>query len=214
MPRSGDPRTSEDDGTIVRLQACIERLAAGELQAREDLIAFSCDRMQAMARRMLRRFPNVRRWDETGDIVQNASIRLYRALGNMTPRDAKGFLGLAAVQIRRELLDLARRHAGPESYARNHETNALRLDDGHRARVDDALDHADSLDQITRWTRLHEAADRLPEEEKELFHLVWYLGAKQEEAARLLDCSLRTIKRRWENTKRLLGTALGGEPPA
>ena len=178
-------------GTTARLESCIERLGAGDMTARDDLIVFACDRMQGMAQRMLRRFPKVRRWDETGDIVQNAAIRLYKTLGTITPRSPRGFLGLAAVHIRRELLDLARKHAGPESYAANHDTNY----------------------QLVRWARLHESADRLPDEEKELFHLVWYLGTKQEEAARMLDCSVRTVKRRWESVKQLLAESLEGERP-
>ena len=201
-------------GTTVRLEACIERLAKGDTTARDDLIAFACERMQGMASRMLRRFPKVRRWDETGDVVQNAAIRLYRTLGNLTPRDARGFLGLTAVHIRRELLDLARKHAGPESYAANHDTNFQRHDGERWARVDEAADdQAESLDQLARWARLHESAERLPEEEKELFHAVWYLGARQEEAARMLDCSVRTVKRRWESVKRLLAESLEGERP-
>jgi RNA polymerase sigma factor (sigma-70 family) len=202
-------------GTTVRLEACIERLGAGDMTARDDLIVFACERMQGMASRMLRRFPKVRRWDETGDIVQNAAIRLYKTLGSITPRSPRGFLGLAAVHIRRELLDLARKHAGPESYAANHDTNYQRHDGQEWARVDEAADdRAESLDQMARWARLHESAERLPEEERELFHLVWYLGTKQEEAARMLDCSVRTVKRRWESVKRLLAESLEGEQPA
>jgi RNA polymerase sigma factor (sigma-70 family) len=212
MTSAYDPRTSTS-GTTVRLEACIARLGAGDKTARDDLIAFACERMQGMARRMLKRFPNVRRWDETGDIVQNAAIRLYRTLGNITPRDARGFLGLAAVHIRRELLDLARKHAGPESYAANHDTNYQRHDGQEWARVDEAADRAESLDQLARWSRLHESADLLPQDEKELFHLVWYLGANQEEAARMLDCSVRTVKRRWESVKRSLAESLEGEKP-
>ncbi|MFM8702486.1 MAG: RNA polymerase sigma factor [Planctomycetia bacterium] len=213
MPPPYDPRTSTGC-TNVRLEACIARLAAGDQTARDDLIGFACERMQGMARRMLKRFPNVRRWDETGDVVQNAAIRLYRTLGAITPRDARGFLGLAAVHIRRELLDLARKHAGPESYAANHDTNYQRHDGQEWARVDEAADEqAESLDQLARWARLHESAERLPEEEKELFHLVWYLGTKQDEAARMLDCSIRTVKRRWESVKRLLAESLEGERP-
>jgi RNA polymerase sigma-70 factor (ECF subfamily) len=200
MTPAYDPRTSTS-GTTVRLEACIARLGAGDKTARDDLIAFACERMQGMARRMLKRFPNVRRWDETGDIVQNAAIRLYRTLGNITPRDARGFLGLA------------RKHAGPESYAANHDTNYQRHDGQEWARVDEAFDRAESLDQLARWSRLHESADRLPEDEKELFHLVWYLGANQEEAARMLDCSVRTVKRRWESVKRSLAESLEGEKP-
>jgi RNA polymerase sigma factor (sigma-70 family) len=149
-----------------------------------------------------------------GDIVQNAAIRLYKTLGSITPRSPRGFLGVAAVHICRELLDLARKPAGPESYAANHDTNYQRHDGQEWARVDEAADdRAESLNQLVRWTRLHESADGLPEDEKELFHLVWYLGTKQEEAARMLDCSVRTVKRRWENVKRLLAESLEGERP-
>ena len=91
-----------------RLAACLERLAAGDASARDELIAIACERMRGIAHRMLRSFPTVRRWDETDDVVQNAAMRLVRALNQITPRDPRGFIGLAAVQIRRELLDLAR----------------------------------------------------------------------------------------------------------
>ncbi|MFM9197612.1 MAG: RNA polymerase sigma factor, partial [Planctomycetia bacterium] len=170
MPPPYDPRTSTGC-TNVRLEACIARLAAGDQTARDDLIGFACERMQGMARRMLKRFPNVRRWDETGDVVQNATIRLYRSLGSIAPRDARGFLGLAAVHIRRELLDLARKHGGPESFAANCETN-YRHDEGfQQARVDEVADQTDGTDQLARWSLLHESAERLPEDERELFHL-------------------------------------------
>ena len=200
-------------GTTVRLEACIERLRSGDLQARDDLVSLACGRMQSMARRMLKRFPKVRRWDETGDVVQNATIRLYRSLSNITPRDARGFLGLAAVHVRRELLDLARKHSGPESFAANYETNYRQHDGQDRDRVNEAADPIDAADQLARWSLLHQSAEQLPEEERELFHLVWYMGVKQDEAARMLDCSVRTVKRRWESVKRLLRDSFDGDLP-
>lgn len=196
-----------------QLRASLERLAAGDLRAREDLIVIACERMRGLAHRMLRTFPTVRRWDETDDVVQNAAMRLYRAITQIQPRDARGFIGLAAVQIRRELLDLAKKHAGGESYAANHETNYHRLDGEHRAKIDAAPGYDDEPARQERWTRLHEAAETLPDEERELFHLVWYLGMKQEEASQVLGCSVRTVKRRWESAKVLIATAVKGEEP-
>lgn len=196
-----------------RLEDCLERLAAGDSTAREDLIVIACDRMRGIAQRMLRTFPSVRRWDETDDVVQNAAMRLYRAITQIQPRDARGFTGLAAVQIRRELLDLAKKHAGPESYAANHETNYRRIDGEHYAKIDAAPGQSDEPDRQERWTRLHEAAEALPEDERELFHLVWYLGMKQEEASQLLGCSIRTVKRRWESVKVLMAKAVKGDEP-
>lgn len=199
------------DDTHHRLARGLERLARGDLHARDELIGIAAERMREIAQRMLRTFPTVRRWDETDDVVQNAALRLYRALATVTPQDARGFVGLAAVQVRRELLDLARKHAGPESQAAHHETAVLRADGREVAKVDLAEDNADPLERIATWTRLHEAAGHLPEEERELFAMVWYLGLKQEEIAALVGISVRTVKRRWESAKRLLAQAVRGE---
>lgn len=207
-----DAEISESDRDR-RLEDCLERLAAGDSTARDDLIAIACDRMRVIAQRMLRTFPSVRRWDETDDVVQNAAMRLYRAITQIQPGDARGFTGLAAVQVRRELLDLAKKHAGPESYAANHETNYHRIDGEHRAKIDAVAGQADEPDRQERWTRLHEAAEALPEDERELFHLVWYLGMKQEEAGQLLGCSVRTVKRRWESAKVLIARAVKDDKP-
>jgi RNA polymerase sigma factor (sigma-70 family) len=211
FPRmTAEPRSTTED---TRLAACLARLAVGDASAREELIAIACERMRGIAHRMLRSFPTVRRWDETDDVVQNAAMRLFRAITQITPRDPRGFIGLAAVQIRRELLDLARKHAGPESYAANHETNMQRVDGDYLAKVDEAHAQGEPSDRLDRWTRLHEAAAGLPDDERELFHLVWYLGLNQDEASKLLGCSVRTVKRRWDSAKQLLAAAMPGEPP-
>lgn len=201
------------DDTGGRLESCLARLAAGEAGARDELIVFAIDRMRVIAHRMLRRFPNVRRWEETDDVVQNASLRLYRTLSQLVPNDARAFTGLVATHIRRELIDLARKHAGPRSFAANHETNVRQVDGEEQIKINDALGPADSLDHLDRWTRMHEAAASLPEEERELFNLAWYMGLKQEDISMLLGCSLRTVKRRWESAKQLLNNAVHGEPP-
>lgn len=194
------------------IEACIQKLAAGDLSARDELISLACGRMQRLAHRMLKTFPTVRRWEETDDVVQNAAMRLYRALGQMVPQDARRFAGLAAIQIRRELLDLAKKHSAAGSYAANHETNYKRGGDEFRAKVDLIADQSHSLDDLGRWSRLHEAAAELPEEERELFHLVWYLGLTQDEASKVIGRSTRTVKRRWESAKALLARAVPSGP--
>lgn len=198
--------------TRGHLDSCLSRLAAGDSSARGDLLAFACERMRGIAHRMLGRFPTVRRWDETDDVVQNAAIRLHHTLGQITPRDARGFVGLMAVHIRRELLDLARKHAGPRGQGANHETNTFRCAERIRFKTDEAIDEVEPEVQLDRWTRLHETAESLPEEERELFHLVWYLGMKQDDIGTLLGCSIRTVKRRWESAKQRLAGAVLGNP--
>lgn len=201
------------DHADPELTACLQRFATGDAGARDELIALAADRMREIAHRMLRRFPSVRRWDDTGDVVQNAMLRLCKALTKVTPGDPRSFIGLAAVQVRRELLDLARKHAGPESYHANHETNVFQIDGQERVKIADAQDAAEPPDQLLRWTRLHEAAESLPDDERETFHLAWYMGMKQDQIAGMLGCSTRTVKRRWDSAKTLLASRLHGEQP-
>jgi len=183
---------------------------------RDGLLTLAIEHMRAVAHRMVRGFPQVRRWDETDDIVQGAAIRLARALDTVVLVDRRHLLNLVAMQVRRELMDLARRYGGVESHARHHETNVAR--EAGRSDIfhsDMAVDPVDSdPEQACSWTRFHEAADTLDDDARELFNLVWYLGLTQEQAAKTLGCSVRTVARRWELLKRHLVARLEGQAPA
>lgn len=180
--------------------------------ARIALVSIATDRMRALAHRMLAGSARVRRWEETDDVVQGAMLRLHRALGSVVPNDAQHFLRLAALQVRRELIDLARRHGCPESSAADHETNSMPSAPVGQ-QVDQAEDHAaEPADRLAEWTRFHELATELPAEQRELFDMVWYLGLSQDEIATLLGCSTRTVRRRWEETKRRFADAFRGDP--
>jgi RNA polymerase sigma-70 factor (ECF subfamily) len=41
----------------------------------------------------------------------------------------------------------------------------------------------------------------LPDEEREVVNLLFYGGLTQQEAARVLGVSLRTVKRRWQSAR-------------
>jgi len=213
MPVIGDDGQGDTSSAISGL---LETLggpadAVAKDAAREALIALVAERMKALAGRMLARSPQVRRWTETDDILQGALLRLLRALGAVTPHDAQHFVRLAALQVRRELIDLTRRFGNPESFAVNHDTNALA--DG-RQWTDQAIgERAEEPDRIGEWSRFHETVGALPESERDLFGMVWYLGLSQPEIAVILGCSPRTVRRRWEEAKRLFVTAFRGGLP-
>jgi len=202
-----------DDTLAPALTDCLARLAAGDASARDRIIEICSGRLRALAHRMLARFPNVRRWDDTDDVFQNAALRLHRSLGQLTLTDPRSVMALAATHVRRELLDLARRHAGPLSYAANHGTNVLPAGPGEpdRHHVDGVADDRDGA--LDRWTELHAAIDRLPADDREVFHLVWYMGCDQRTIATLLDCSPRTVKSRWRAGREAVKAALGGSTP-
>lgn len=181
-------------------------------RARALLVSLAVGRMQALAHRMLAGSAQVRRWEETDDIVQGALLRLHRALGAVTPNDTQHFLRLAALQVRRELIDLTRRHGHAESMAANHDTNASPFGGGQRVEAAIAQE-AGADDRLAEWTRFHDVVETLSDEQRELFGMVWYLGMSQDEIAAALDCSTRTVRRRWEETKRRFTHAFTGGLP-
>jgi RNA polymerase sigma-70 factor (ECF subfamily) len=144
---------------------------------------------------MLRRFPAVSRWEESGDLLQNAVLRLLGALGDIEPTSVRDFFGLAAEQMRRELLDLARRCrsrrvCGP-SHAAGPDGSASRLSAPEPAAP------AEDPDDLDKWCAFHEAVERLPVEQREVMGLIYYHGWTQAEVAEHLGISKRTVQRHW-----------------
>lgn len=205
--------TAEHDVHAAAISACLDRLAAGDLSARDRILELFATRLRALASRMLDGFPQVRRWDDTDDVFQNAALRLHRALGAVRPQSPRDVMMLAAAQVRRELLDLARRHAGPQSHAAHHATNLVAADLDPDAAPFHTARAAAPEDGLDRWSLFHAAIDGLPAESREMFHLVWYLGADQKTIARLLDVSERTVKARWRAARDAVKAALDGQRP-
>ena len=139
---------------------------------------------------MLKGYPRVKRWPETDDVLQNAMMRLHRSLVEVKPETPRQFYGLAATQIRRELIDLARNHFGPHGIGANHHTDG-------GAVVAAKTDNHEPED-LEAWTRFHEQVEQLPDQQQEVVGLLWYEGMSQPEAASVLDISLATVKRRWQ----------------
>lgn len=203
-------QTHAGQGGDSGLEAVLARLATGDLTAREPILERCSERLRLLARRMLRRFPEVHRHDDTDDVFQQAVLRLHAALGEMAGRgeSPRSIMALAATQVRRTLLDLARRNRGPWSHAANHDTN---VDGGGGHHVDRLADPG--AEPLDRWEAFHAAVDSLPDEEREVVLLAWYLGADQRSIAGMAGCSERTVRSRWRQARERLRSALAGEPP-
>jgi len=202
------------DESTVQLQRLLDRAAGGDERAYEELIARASERLHKLVRKMLRNNPRLRRWEETDDVFQLAALRLHRSLLEVRPDSPRSFFGLAATQIRRTIIDLARHHFGPEGEAARHHTEARRIAaDDQGGRLQDVDDRRGAPDSASAWTEFHEAVEALPVEEREVLDLVWYGGLTQREAAGLLGISEPTVKRRWRAARLRLHAALGGERP-
>jgi RNA polymerase sigma-70 factor (ECF subfamily) len=183
----------------------VEMLQRGAEKARADLLAHTRRRLEQLARQMLRCFAVVRRFEQTDDILQNALLRLLKALDEMQLQSDRHFYRLAALQIRRELVDLARHYSGPAGLASNHETDDHDPEHGVLARQPALSGQPSSL---AEWNELHEAIANLPDEEQEIIDLLFYQGLTQPEAAQLLDVDERTVRRRLHVARYRLDKAL------
>lgn len=190
----------------------LDRLQAGDPAAQAAIIDHACDRLRKLTRKMLGGYSRLRRWEETDDVLQNAMIRLHRSLADVKPASPRQFYGLAATQIRRTLIDLVRHHFGPEGPAASHHTDGAdtREEGGSVGQQSDPLDEPENL---IEWADFHEAIERLPVEERETFHLLWYDGLTQVEAAEVLGVTERTVRRRWYMARLALQVAFDGHQP-
>lgn len=189
-----------DPGETSRL---LDLVRLGDERARNELLAHVGERLRLLTGRMLRSFPGVAKWEETDDVLQNAIIRLCRSLEAAHPESARHFYNLAALQIRRELIDLARHYNGArESHIQEHyeHTGMRNVSSAEPASLEE-------------WTAFHKAVAALPNIERELFDLIWYEGLSQEQAASVLAVSVRTAKRRWQSARLRLIDSLNGEKP-
>jgi RNA polymerase sigma-70 factor (ECF subfamily) len=207
---SVDERDDSSAADPERLASCLERLAAGDDAARDEILELCQERLRILSHRLLGKFARVRRWDNTDDVAQNAAMRLHRALGQTVPESPRGLMGLMATQIQRELIDLARKHAGPQSWASNHDTNAGLEGRAAECRVEEAASNDAAREEIPieRWEEFHAAIEALPGDLREVFRMVWYLGLDRESAAAAMGCSIRTLGRMWQEARERVREAL------
>jgi len=203
---------SEHDSTMIL--ALIGRLQTDNDAARAELLDRAADRLGRLTRKMLRDYPRVRRWEQTDDVLQNATLRLYRALQSISPPSVVDFFRLAAVQIRRELIDLARHYSGPLGQDANYASRAGA--EGTGGDPGPPLDSPDSTydpRRLAEWSDFHLHVEALPDDCRKIVDLLFYQGLSQSEAAAVLEISERTVKRRWQSARLALHEALGGRLP-
>lgn len=192
---------ADDSFNTDDLNGWQDRMNNGDAAARDELVRATRQRLETLARRMLRKFPAVARWTDADDVFQVAVVRLLKSLQEEPVTNTRHFLNRAALHMRRELIDLARHYRGPHGLGANHDSVGV---DGPV--VTPTAPQAD----LDRWTALHTAAEGLPVEEREVFMLVFYHDWKQARIAALFGVDERTIRRWWKDACKRLGQQLDG----
>jgi RNA polymerase sigma factor (sigma-70 family) len=201
--------------TTVAMSHWLARLHAGDPGARDRLLDCAFERLARLTRRMLNDDPRIGRRDQAGDVRREALIRMSRAMEQGPPATVRDFLRLAACQIRRELIDLARHHRGPLAPGPHLDSTVDLATDGP-APAGPMLDPTDTTKDPARlaaWTEFHERVEALPDEEREAFDLLWYQGLTQAESAAVLGVDERTVQRRWQAARIRIYQRMEGRIP-
>jgi RNA polymerase sigma factor (sigma-70 family) len=180
--------------TTEALTGLLGRLRAGDPAARRQVVERAYDRFLALARRERAKFPAAA--DESVDVLHDALPALDRAIAELAPETPARLFALAALHVRRRLLDAARRRAA----------HAPAGD----SRPDSAAGPATVAAQAAEVERLTAVLDELTADHREVIDLTFYLGLTRQEAAEVLGVSDRTVKSRLRDAKLALAARLGG----
>ncbi|MCE9533386.1 MAG: sigma-70 family RNA polymerase sigma factor [Planctomycetes bacterium] len=197
--------------TTIAMQNLLDRLAKGDEQAKKDLITRAYERLIIVARKLLGSFVRVRVEEETAGVLAEAYFRLHGALDDIKPTSVREFMGLAALQIRRVLLDKIREMEG-----RGKEKKKKPIPINGGPATDEAAGGIDPADPDFDEKRRDDAIDllkaieTLPDELRETVELLFLHGYTQLEASEIVGVHEDTVKKRWATARVKLADKLKG----
>src|SRR5713101_7556573 len=183
-----------DIGEVTRLLGDFGR---GQKEAVNDLLPLVYDELHRLARAYFRRERGEHTLQPTA-LVHEAYIRL---VDQRAPLESRGhFLALAATQMRRILLDYARKHRA-----------ARRGGVGQKVLLEDtmAICEQHPVDMILLDVALDKLA-ALDEGQAQLVELRFFGGLSVEETAEVMGISPATVKRSWSSARAFLHQEIKG----
>jgi RNA polymerase sigma factor (TIGR02999 family) len=165
------------------------KLSNGNRDAVDQLLPLIYDELKRLAGNYLRRERSGHTLQPTA-LVHEAYLKLVD-INQVNWQNRAHFLGVAANQMRRILIDYARQHNAEK---RGNEFQIIALDEN----IDKAAEQ--SLELIALDDALNELAKMDPEKAK-IVELRYFGGLTTEETAEVLGVSPITVKRHWRMTK-------------
>jgi RNA polymerase sigma-70 factor (ECF subfamily) len=167
--------------------------------AKNELVAVAADAFRQRAHQMMARYPHLRRFEETSDVLQLALLRLHHTIGRVKIDSAKHFYALVTLQIRRTLLDLSRRYYGVFGHGRQ----LSNASEGNRM-AEEVGEVGTSYWKMHDWSLFHEAVAELDPIYREPFEIIWYHEKKASDLAEILGVTQQTIRRRYHRACQLI----------
>jgi RNA polymerase sigma factor (sigma-70 family) len=193
------------DDSII-LQELLDRMKQGDRAARRELLERASTRLRRLANTMLAgSFPALRDQHELDSVVHETWLRLLQALDQVEPPTVADFFRLAAHKVRQVLLDMADRQgrrAAREMPAPGGDSGS----GGFAPAGGQTLDPA----RLALWSEFHARVAHLPEDERQVFELHYYLELPQAEIARMLDLHPRKVSYLWVAATERLADDLDG----
>jgi RNA polymerase sigma-70 factor (ECF subfamily) len=181
--------------TIVAIQDLLNRLQHDEKsqEIKDQLISLAYLRLQQLAHRILYAYDRQKLDEETHGLVAEAYLRLNRSLDDLKPETVRQFFGLAALQMRRHLLDKLRAIHGRGELKRPKVTSLT-----PNAQDSSAFEMGiPNPESGSDWTSLDvlESLDKLEERQRECLVMQHWYGFTHQEIANLLGVSTKTVQR-------------------
>ena len=198
------------ESTTVHMKRCLRRLSDDDVAARAELLGFAHRRLKQLASRMFCRFPRLHAYEHEDDLFQEAMIRLWQSLDGVEPTTVTAFMELAALQMRRSLCDLARKHHGRASKLKSDELESPISKPASEIAANHQIEDATNAPEMLMvWEEFHRAAGELNEPERTAFDLLFYGELPQGQVADLMGISERQVRRHWQSARRTVGRKMG-----
>ncbi len=194
--------------TTGDIRDLIERLRHGDESARRDLLERVYHRLRRITAGILRKeFPRLLARHELNSIVDQAWMRLNRALDGTRPESAEAFYGLMFCKVRQLLFDIARRQSREDARRQD----APRDQQGSGSEVPfDIEESTYEPSRLAFWTEFHREVEDLPGDERTVFDFHYFAEFPQSEIARLMDLHPKQVSRLWLAATMRLAQRLDG----
>lgn len=187
--------------TTHLLRDLVDRVRRDDPTARRALLDTAYGRLRRLAAHILSAsFRDIAVRHDLDSVVHESWLRLATAVESVRPDSVEHFFRLAAQKVRHVLLDLAERKG------RDHDS--LRSGDGSNG-GGRTLDPA----RLAQWTEFHNRAAALPDDERAVFEMHYYLGLPQAEVAAALNLHPKKVSRLWLSATDKLADCMAGSEP-
>lgn len=176
------------DDSTQQLQSIVERVRRGDPTARRALLDAAFHRLRRLTAHIFNgSFSPLAARHEVDSIAHEAWLRLAQAMESADVQSLDHFFHLAAQKVRHVLLDLIDKDKRALSQvAALGSENSLPVG----GRTHDPA-------RLAVWTEFHRKAAELPDDERAVFEMHYYLDLPQAEVAAALGLHPRKVSRLW-----------------